>query len=86
MKKQVKPNLQLMLKSAISALQVTYKDYKAAIIEDLRCTWFSDDGDLTFWAGAEERRKKIVDLAMEVIRLQSEVDKIKDKIESEDVE
>lgn len=86
MKKQVKPNLQLMLKSTISALQVTYKDYKAAIIEDLRYTWFSDNGDLTFFAGAEERRKKIVDLAMEVIRLQTEVDKIKDEIESEDKE
>ena len=82
MKKQIKPNLQLMLKSAISALQVTYKDYKAAIIEDLRYTWFSDDGNLTFFAGAEERKKKIVDLAMEVIRLQTEVDKIKDEIKA----
>lgn len=41
---------------------------------------------LRFFAGAEERRKKIVDLAMEVIRLQTEVDKIKDEIESEDKE
>ena len=58
MKKQVKPNLQLMLKSTISALQVTYKDYKAAIIEDLRYTWFSDNGDLTFFLQEQKNEGK----------------------------
>lgn len=58
MKKQVKPNLQLMLKSTISALQVTYKDYKAAIIEDLRYTWFSDNGDLTFFCRSRRTKEK----------------------------
>lgn len=83
MKKQNKPNLQLVLKSAISALQVTYKDYKTAVIKDLQSTWYSNDGVFTFLAGAEERKKKITDLGKEVVRLQFEVDKIKNEIESE---
>jgi wobble nucleotide-excising tRNase len=76
-------NLQFILKSAISALQVTYKDYKAAIIEDLRCSWYSDDGEFAFLAGAEERKKKIEDLEKEVTRLHFEVDKIKNEIEAD---
>ena len=86
MKKQTKPNLQFILKSAISALQVTYKDYKTAIIEDLRCSWYSDDGEFAFLAGAEERKKKIEDLGKEVTRLHFEVDKIKNEIEADKVE
>lgn len=80
MKKQPEPNLQLILKSAISALQVTYKDYKTAIIKDLQCSWYSDNGELTFLAGVEERKKKIADLGKEVVRLQVKVDEIKNEI------
>jgi hypothetical protein len=83
MKKQ---NLQFILKSAISALQVVYKDYKNAIIEDLRCSWYSDDGEFAFLAGAEERKKKIEDLGKEVTRLHFEVDKIKNEIEADKAE
>ena len=91
MKKQPKPNLQRILESAISALQVAYKDYKTAIIKDLQCSWYSDNGEFTFLAGAEERKKKIADLGKEVVRLQFRVDEIKneigaDKAESEDKE
>ena len=88
MKRQHEPNLQLILNSAISALQATYTDYKTAVIKDLQCTWYSDTGDFTFWAGAEERKKKIADLEKEVMRLQVKVDDIKNEIkakaESED--
>ena len=88
MKKQPEPNLQLILESAISALQVTYRDYKAAIIKDLQCSWYSDNGEFSLLAGAEERKKKIVDLGKEVERLQVKVDEIKNEIkvkaESED--
>ena len=80
MKKQPEPNLQLILKSAISALQVTYRDYKAAIIKDLQCSWYSDNGEFSLLAGAEERKKKIVDLGKEVERLQVKVDEIKNEI------
>ena len=90
MKKQPEPNLQLILKSAISALQVTYKDYKAAIIKDLQYSWYSDDGEFSVLAGAEERKKEIADLGKEVVRLQAKVDEIKNEIkvkaESEDPE
>ena len=81
MKKQPEqPNLELILKSTISALQVTYKDYKAAIIKDLQRSWYSDNGEFTFLAGAEERNQKIIDLGKEVVRLKIKVDEIKNEI------
>ena len=86
MKKQTKPNLQFILKSAISALQVTYTEYKRAIIEDLRCSWYSDDGEFAFLAGAEERKKKIEDLGQEIIQLKAKVDEIKNEIEADKAE
>lgn len=90
MKKQPEPNLQLILKSVISALQVTYNDYKTAIIKDLQCSSYSDNGEFAILAGAEERKKEIVDLGKEVVRLQVKVDEIKNEIkanvESEDKE
>lgn len=82
MKKQPEPNLQLILKSTISELQVTYTNYKKAIIEDLQYSWFSDNGEFTFLAGAEERKKKIEDLGTEVVRLQVIVGKIKNEIKA----
>ena len=90
MKKQPEPNLQLTLKSAISALQIAYTNYKNAIVKDLQCSWYSDNGEFTFLAGSEERKKKIENLAIEVIRLQLIVNEIKNEIkakaESEDKE
>ena len=87
MKKQPEsPNLQLLLKSAISALQVTYTEYKRAIIEDLRCSWYSDDGEFAFLAGAEERKKKIEDLGQEIIQLKAKVDELKNEIEADKAE
>lgn len=83
MKKQAKPNLQLILKSAISALQAAYMDYKNAIIKDLQSSWYSDNGEFTFFAGAEERKKKIEDLGKEVVRFQVKVDEIKKEIEAD---
>lgn len=83
MKKQTKPNLQLILKSNISALQVAYTEYKTAIIKDLQSTWYSDNGEFTFLSGAEERKKKIEDLGQEVIRLKAKVDEIMDEIEAD---
>ena len=87
MKKQPEsPNLQLLLKSAISALQDTYKEYKRAIINDLLCSWYSDDGEFAFLAGAEERKKKIEDLGKEVTRLHFEVNQIKNEIKADKAE
>lgn len=80
MKKQPEPDLYFTLKSAITALQIAYKDYKNAIIKDLQCSWYSDDGIFSFLAGAEERKKKIEDLGKEVMHLQFKVDEIKNEI------
>ncbi len=84
MKKQPEPNLQLILKSAISALQVAYANYKNAIIKDLQYTWYSDNGELTFLSGVEERQKKIADLGKEVVRLQAKVEEIKNEIKAKE--
>lgn len=91
MKKQPEqPNLQLLLKSAILALQVAYTNYKTAIINDLQYTWYSNDGEFSFLDGAEERKKQIEDLGKEVVRLQVKVGEIKNeikaKVESEAIE
>ena len=86
MKKQPKPNLQIILKSAIAALQVTYNNYKTAVIKDLEYTWYSDNGEFTFLAGVEERRKKIADLGEEVVRLHAKVDEIKNEMEADKAE
>ena len=85
MKKQTEPNLQLLLKSAISALQVAYTNYKTAIIKDLQYTWYSDNGELTFLSGVEERQKKIADLGKEVVRLQAKVEEIKNEIKAREI-
>lgn len=77
MKKQSEPNLHFKLKSAITALRLTYMEYKEAIIDDLHCSWYSDDGELTFLSGIEERKKKITELGKEVSRLKTLVDIIK---------
>lgn len=82
--KQPEPNLHLILKSAISALQVAYTNYKTAIIKDLQYTWYSDTGKLTFLAGVEERKKKIADLEKEVMRLQAKVEEIKNEIKAKE--
>ena len=82
MKKQPEPDLQLTLKSAISALQIAYTNYKNAIIKDLQYSWYSDNGEFTFLAGAEERKKKIADLGKEVVRLQVIVGEIKNEIKA----
>ena len=82
MKRQYEPNLQLILKSTISALQTAYTDYKTAIIKDLQYTWYSNTGDFNFLAGAEERKKKIADLEKEVMRLRVKVDDIKNEIKA----
>lgn len=82
MKKQSEPNLQLILKSTISELQAAYTNYKNAIIKDLQYSWYSDNGEFTFLAGAEERKKKIADLGKEVVRLQVIVGEIKNEIKA----
>ena len=80
--KQPEPNLQIMLKTTISALQITYKNYITAIIKHLQYSWYSDDGEFTILAGAEERKKKIEDLGKEIVRLQVIVDEIKNEIKA----
>ena len=80
MKKQPELDLHFKLKSAITALRLTYMEYKTAIIDDLQCSWYSDEGELTFLSGIEERKKKITDLEKELSRLKDLVDIIKIEI------
>ena len=76
-KKVQEPNYQLVLSSAISSLQQTYREYKKAIIDNLSSTWIDDSGAFVVHAGADERNLKIKELEKEVIRLQFKVEELK---------
>lgn len=53
-------------------------------MEDLQYAWYSDNGELTFLSGVEERQKKIADLGKEVARLQFKVEEIKNEIKAKE--
>ena len=80
MREQQEPNLNMMLKSAITGLQTAYTNYKNAIIKDLQYSFYGDDGEFIVLAGSEERKQKIKDLEKEVVRLRFKVDEIKQEI------
>ena len=83
-RKGLKPNHKIMLDSAVCALQQTYEDYKRAVVDNLKWSWFDENGVFTILDGAEERNRKIEDLKCEVMRLMLKVEEI--KAESEDEE
>ena len=74
---ELKSNYELMLNSAVCALQQAYEDYKKAVIDNLKYTWFDKNGVLTILDGGEERNRKIEELNKEVMRLMLKVEEIK---------
>jgi len=81
MGKPQEPNYQMLLDSAICALQQAYKEYKKAIIKDLDFTWINNKGEYSFVEGVEERVNKINELGKEVVRLQFKVNELKELVE-----
>lgn len=79
------PNYQLMFESAVSALQLAYSEYKKARYEQLRWTFFSNDGHFCFLDGYKERKERVDNAEKEVARILKEVEKLR-KLKGGDTE
>lgn len=82
--KEPTPNYDLMFQSAVSALQSAYSEYKKAISEELRWTFFDNDGNYCFLDGYEKRRKRTESAKEEVARLMGLVNELRNKIGGDD--
>lgn len=78
--KQIAPNYEIMLSSAVTSLQQAYKAYKDAVIDNLNWTFIDDDGKLVMLEGVEERIAKINELKKEVVRLKFKVGEIRNEV------
>ena len=72
------PNYQLMFEGAVTALQIAYSEYKKATTENLRWTFFDNDGNFCILDGFEERQKRVREAEKEVERLMEEVSRLRD--------
>ena len=70
-----KPNYDLLFKSAVYGLQRTYTDYKIAMAEYVKWTWYDDDGHFCILSGRESRAEKVRDLEKKLILVNAEVEK-----------
>ena len=82
-KTEPKPNYELLFKSAVTALQVTYNSWKAARIKEIRMSWFGDDGNYCEFEGVGEIRIQASNLLHDIQRLQKEVEKYRRLMEGE---
>lgn len=71
------PNYQLMFESAVGALQLAYSEYKKARHEQLRWTFFDNDGQFCLLDGYKERKERVDKAEAEVTRLLKEVEKLR---------
>lgn len=85
-RKEPTPNYDLMFKSAVYALQIAYAEYKKAVIEELRWTFFDNEGHFSVLSEYEKRAKKTNDAEKEVVRLREEVDKLRELKDGEQIE
>ena len=81
--KQPTPNLEVMLRSAVVALQQEHEKLKNAMIQNIRCSWINNNGDFVVYDGLEERKEKIRALKSEVLRLYHKTNELKDEIRTE---
>lgn len=77
MRTEPTPNYELMFESAVSALQTAYTEYKEAVNEELRWTFFDSDGQFGILSGYADRAKRTNDAEREVMRLRCEVDRLR---------
>ena len=77
-KREPTPNYDLMFQSAVSALQSVYAEYKKASSEELRWTFFDNDGRFCFLDGYAERHQKTEKAKEEVVRLMEEAERLRD--------
>jgi len=72
------PNYQLMFESAVGALQNAYAEYKKARAEQVRWTFFDNDGRFCFLDGYKERKERVDNAEEEVARLLKEVERLRE--------
>lgn len=83
-RKKPTPNYQLMFESAVGALQNAYSEYKRARAEQLRWTFFDNDGRFCFLDGYKERKERVDNAEKEVERMLKEVEKLRERKGGED--
>ena len=71
--KQPEPNYKILYDSAVCSLQIAYKEYKKALMDNIKWTWIDDEGKFCVLSGHEERQKKIEDLARKMVIIQDKV-------------
>lgn len=73
-KKELKPNYDMMFRSAVTALQTTYAAYKVAREKELKMSWYGDDGAYCELEGIGQVRIQASDLLHELNRLKTQVE------------
>lgn len=76
-RKQPEPNYDLMFRSAVSKLQGDYNLLKNAITEDLRWSWYDNEGNMVRLSGYEERTEKINGLRERITFDLSEIERLR---------
>ena len=77
-KREPTPNYDIMFQSAVSALQSAYSEYKKESSEELRWTFFDNNGQFCFLDGYAERHQRTEKAKEEVARLMEEVSRLRD--------
>lgn len=78
--KEPTPNYELMFQSTVCALQSVYAKYKKYKSEELRWTFFGNDGRFAVLDGYEVRRKRVEEAEEEIARLIKEVERLREHI------
>lgn len=80
MKKENKPNYDMMLQSAITCLQVSYNEYKKALFDYYNMIFYNSSGDLCVLNGFEDKFNDIKKLASDVETYKLRVNELKEMI------
>lgn len=74
-KRELKPNYQMLFDSAVHGLQIAYNEYKKLLFEDLKLTWYNDEGNFCFFGDAKARKERIANAEKDVKYMKKEVEK-----------
>ena len=78
-RKQPTPNYDIMFENAVYSLQMAYSEYKKAMTEQLRWTFFDNDGNFAFLNGYKERKERVDEAEKEVARLMQIVKELRER-------
>ena len=80
-RRKPKPNYDIMFENAVYSLQMAYSEYKKARTEQLRWTFFDNDGNFAFLDGYKERKERVDEAEKEVARLMQVVKELRERRE-----